>query len=166
MCSAVPSCSERAAVPVRSAEQKRSNERKTNAAPCPREPGERAFRVHYFTIGHVPYAPATVKRVEKEGAVCCFKVPAETAQLTKILASATPPGIPADVFDERIDVRVIVKVNDDSGEKIMAIVEQLWDAESGVVTADREGRGQEISAAATADLKRLIETRCKWDDEM
>ena len=172
LCSAVLSRTECAA-PVRSAEQKSHAEQKSGAEPrsgetsCPREPGEKTFRVHYIEIGTVGLAQATIGTVEKYGVVCCFKMPAETAELTKILASVTSPGLPANPSAEGTEVRVIVKVIDDTGEKVMAIVEQLWDPKDGLAhgvmtgVVHRDGMGQPLSAAGMNDLKRLIETRCK-----
>lgn len=174
LCSAALSCTESTAPPVRSADEwssavlKSGAERKRNATSCPREPGETTFRIHYFKIGDVMLAPATIGRVERDGVVCCFKEPAERAELTKILASGTSPGVPADPSAEGAEIRVIVKVNDDTGEKVMAIVEQIWDPNDGLVAGvmtgvvHRNGMGQPISAAVMTDLQRLIETRCKW----
>jgi hypothetical protein len=170
--SAVLSCTERAAAPVRNVEQKsaaqqKSSAERSSATSCPREPGERVFRIHYYQIGIETYAAVTIDHVEKHGVVCCFKMPAETAQLTKILASATPPGIPDDEFGSGSKVRVIVKENDDTGEKLRAIVEQRSNAESGAVSGvvRRDGMAKPLSEAAMTDLKLLIETRCRWYDD-
>jgi hypothetical protein len=54
-------------------------------------------------------------------------------------------------------------VNDDTGENLVAIVEDTFNEGSGVVR--RDGMARPMSGSAMADLKRLVETRCKWPDD-
>jgi hypothetical protein len=165
VCSGALSCTEPVAPAVRTTEHKispppvavpvRNAEQKTSASPGAREQGESMFRVHYFRIGIMTLVAMTTEDVNKRGVVCFFKTPEEKAELTKILASAAPPTRPEHVFtDSTVRVK-IVETNNDASEHVVAVIEN-----TGVLR--RDGVDQVLSPAAMDDLRRLIETRCKW----
>jgi hypothetical protein len=99
-------------------------------------------------------SPITIEKIDKDGVVCCFGSGTEIAELTKILASASPPTLPEHVFhDQQVRVK-IDEVRGGANQNIIAIVE-----EGGVVR--RDGFDRVLSAGAMEELKRVVETRCK-----
>ena len=161
LCSAAHGCS--AAGPARSAEQS-SSAPPAVVAPHAQQKGrparvapnhdEGVLRIRYIPIGLQTYDPVTSRDIDEIGNDCVINAPEDAGEVMKILASARPPTQPDDVFSD-LTVRVKVFGNGDAGEHVIALVEN----EGGL---RRGGVDEALSATAMNNLKRLIETRCKW----
>ena len=113
------------------------------------------LRIHYVPIGIETFTPVTADNVEERGAMCVVNAPSDVAEIKRIITSATPAVRDEEIFtDMAVRVKIMEK-SSETGERLVAIVENHGPVRIGSTNRVLSGNG-------LADLKKLIERACKF----